>query len=239
MTKKPTALQNAEDHLDAITGNLPAVIEPASEPEPEIPDQTELVIDYKALDADAIKGARAYTQLLNRAGKSWQLWEATIVGLRALRDLAFAKAHTSDISSWHYRQELSALLELKKYGVYGNIDKQTRSSCYKLMDRLPEISAWYATLPTADKLKWTHPDTIVKHAPAHLIEGGKGGNMKTVKAAETAAKRKYKAAVPPEVARLRQLLIKVIQRLIAFDPTAADLLALVDPEDPADSLDDI
>jgi hypothetical protein len=70
-----------------------------------------------------------------------------------------------------YRQELGALLQLRKHAIYDRIDKQTRSSCYKLMDSIDEICDWYITLPASDQLRWKHPDSIVKHAPKHLRWG--------------------------------------------------------------------
>ena len=47
-----------------------------------------------------------------------------------------------------------------------------------------------------------HPQAICKHAPRHLIEGGKGGNIVKVKPGVG----KKKPAVNPEVERLRALL---------------------------------
>jgi hypothetical protein len=194
-------------------------------------DQTEAVIDKAALDRDAIAGANAYKKLLQHAGDDWAHWVLVIIGLRALRDLAFAKAHTSNIMSHAYRQEMSALLMLKKYSVYDALDKPTRSCCYKLMDSIDEINVWYATTPGNEKLKWKHPQSIMKHAPRHLVEGGKGGNKPK--------RERKKPAVSPEVARLRALLIQVIKELIEFKPEARKYLDLLDPADPQDDLDDI
>jgi hypothetical protein len=124
------------------------------------------VLDMTAINADIAAGARAYGELLNNVKEDWGRWTIIICGLRALRDLALAKAHTRDIKSWHYRQELGALLQRRPYSVYDHIDKQTRSTCYKLMDRLEEIGDWYKTLPANDQLRWKHPDSIAKHCPS-------------------------------------------------------------------------
>src|SRR5262249_35889356 len=78
---------------------------------------------------------------------------------------ARSKAHTSSISSGHYKAELGALLQLRKNSVYDQINKQTRSSMYKLMDRIDDIQEWYITLEANDQLRWKHPDSIVKHCP--------------------------------------------------------------------------
>jgi hypothetical protein len=128
-------------------------------------------IDRKVLETEIIAGARAYSQLLDHAGDDWSRWGAVILGLRGLRNLAFAKAGTTEMASYAYRKEFGALLKLKKYSIYDKLDKPTRSCCYKLMDKLDAINVWHASLPTSDKLKWKHPQSIMKHAPAGLVEG--------------------------------------------------------------------
>jgi hypothetical protein len=199
-------------------------------------DHTETTIDKETLEAEIIAGARAYGQLLNHSADDWTRWGAVILGLRGLRDLAFAKAHTTDMASYKYRQEFGYLLKLKKYSIYDQIDKPTRSDCYKLMDSLDEINIWYAGLPAADKLRWKHPQSIRKHAPRHLIAGGMGDNRGKAKADD---KRKEKRP-SPEVERLRQILFIVLKALMKHEPELAQkYLDQIDPEDPNDSLDDI
>jgi hypothetical protein len=169
-------------------------------------DQTEAVIDKAALEEQITAGARAFSKLLNNAAEDWTSWEITIKGLRALRYLAFAKAHTSDIMSNAYRQEISGLLRQREYSIYDQIDRPTRSACYKLMDRLEEVSVWYATLPPADKMRRKHPQSIMKYAPSHLVQGGKGHNKPK--------RGPKKPASSAEVERLGALLLRVIKELI-------------------------
>src|SRR5262249_44986010 len=135
-------------------------------------DDAEQVLDMESIEADAAAAVKAYSALLHHAADDWNSWAITIRGLRALRDLAFSKAHTSDIKSWAYRQEIGALLRLRKYAVLDNIEKQTRSTCYKLMDNLDQINVWYVSLSPADQLRWKHPDSVAKHCPRHLVSGG-------------------------------------------------------------------
>lgn len=90
--------------------------------------------------------------------------------MRALRSLAFAKSHTSDIHSWAYRQALSALLMQRKYSIYDRIGKQARSACYKLMDRIEEISVLVRNpgpeRPDALETPRVHRQEL-PHEPAH------------------------------------------------------------------------
>jgi hypothetical protein len=203
-------------------------------------DASETVLDVKAIEADIATGAKAYQKLLNHVADDWNSWSAVILGLRGLRDLAFAKSGTSDIRSWHYRQALAGLMQLKKYAIYDQIGKQTRSSRYKLMDRLDEIDVWYASLSADEKMRWKHPDAIVKHAPKHLVAGAMKGDNKPPAAP---AKDKKKPAVSAESERLRALLIEVIKRLAKYEPEAMALLDQVMPADEArafnDDLEDI
>jgi hypothetical protein len=103
------------------------------------PTDDEDLLDMTAINADIAAGARAYGELLNNVREDWGRWTIIICGLRALRDLARAKAHTRDIKSWHYRQELAALLQRRPYSVYDHIDKQTRSldQCHRCCESRP------------------------------------------------------------------------------------------------------
>ena len=192
------------------------------------------VLDRVAIDRDIAAGAKAFQELLRNASLDWTHWSATILGLRGLRSLAFEKAGTSKMTSQAYRNAMSSLLMLRKYSIYDQIDKQTRSDCYKLMDRLDEIDQWYAAqVSTADKLRWRHPTTIAKHCPKHLLSGGMRGHNKPP------SKGQKKPAVSAETERLKALLIKVIKRLMKYEPDASDLLDQIHATDPDDRVDDV
>lgn len=194
-------------------------------------DHADALLDRASIEADIAAGARAYSQLMSSAADDWTRWATTIVGFRALHSVAFDRAGTSDIKSYAYRQAMSSLLQSRKYSVYDQIDKPTRSMMYKLMDRIDEINIWHAGLPLGDQLRWKHPQSIMKHAPRHLVAGGAGGNLPKP--------GKKKAMFSPEVERLKALLIQVIRRLIKYEPDAAELLEHLTPSDPDDSLDGI
>jgi hypothetical protein len=196
-------------------------------------DAPEAVIDMETAEAEIAAGARTLTELIQHSGDDWDRWRITINGLRWLRDIARARAHTFNIRSQAYRDEMSKLLRLRKYSKYDLLPNTTRSACYKLMDSLDEISTWYAGLESSDKMKWKHPETIIKHCPAHYLDGGRGHNK------PKAAKGKKKPAGWAEIERLKALLIQVIKRLIKYEPDAAELLDQVTPSDPDDGLGDL
>jgi hypothetical protein len=210
-------------------------MDPRATTEP-VDSNAEETLDVDAINADIAAGAKALTFLLNHASDDFSKWVHAIRGLSGLRDLAFAKAQTRDIKSWHYRQQLGAFLQMRKHAVYDRIDKQTRSSCYKLMDRIDDIRDWYIALPASDQLRWKHPDSVAKHCPRHLLSGGGGHNKPKKK------QNPKKPLVSAETERLKKLLIQVIRRLMKYEPEAAELLDEVMPADNApldDSLDDI
>jgi hypothetical protein len=189
------------------------------------------VLDMESINRDIADGAKAFHKLLCHATDDWNSWAIAIRGLRALRNFVFAQSHSSDIRSWAYRQAIGHLLQQRKYSIYDRIDKPTRSTCYKLMDSIEEITQWYMTLPASDQMRWKHPDAIAKHCPRHLVAGGKGSNKPP---------GKKKPAFSAEVERLKALLIKVIKRLAKYEPEAVELLDQVQPADePNDEIGDL
>jgi hypothetical protein len=192
-------------------------------------------LDMASVDADIAAGAKALRGLLRHVNDDWKRWAIITKGFRAMRNLAFAKAHTSDINSDAYKKMIGGMLKQKKYSMYDRIAgkkaKQVRSSLYKIMDRIEEIDIWYDTSVTVDeKERWKHPESIAKHAPKHLL----------AEARHNKAKRKDKQKpVSAEARRLRKLLLQAIERLMEHKIDARDLLAQVDPADPDDEISDL
>ena len=190
-------------------------------------------LDRVAIDRDIAAGAKAFGELLHRASVDWTHWSATILGLRGLRTLAFDRAGTTNMQSQAYRDAIGGLLTLRKHSIYNQLDKPTRSDCYRLMDRLEEVDVWYAGLDRTDKLKWKHPTTIAKHCPKEYLSGGMRRHNKPTKAG------KKKPFVSFETERLKQLLMQAIEIIMEFKPEAAKkLLAQIYPADPNDPIPD-
>lgn len=190
-------------------------------------------LDHVAIERDIVAGAKAFGQLLKHSSRSWTFWSATILGLRGLRTLAYAQAGTSSMTSQAYRDAMRSLLNQRKYSIYAQMDNPTRSDCYKLMDHLEEIDAWYNNLPTADRLRWQHPETILKHCPEEFVKGSR-------RSAQSKKKNPRKPLVSVETERLKRLLIQVIKRLMRYEPEAIELLDQIQPPDvPDDSTDDL
>lgn len=200
-------------------------------------DTTESPYDVQELDRQAIRGNKAYGELHKHAGDDWTRWEATIIGLAALRDMTFAKLGHRNMRSQAYRDEISALMSKPKYASYSLMRRQERSACYKLMDRIHDISAWYATLPSSDKLAWTHPETMVKHVPDQFLATDPRDNLPP----RPKPKNPKKPVVSAESERLRALLIQVIKLLMKYEPATAEELMdqVMPPGDPDDGLENI
>jgi hypothetical protein len=163
------------------------------------------VIDRSVCERDAKVGALALQNLRKAARDDFTSWAAAIRGLRGLRELAFAKTGARDIKSWHYRQELGALLSQGRWAVYSDIDAPTRSSCYKLMDRIDDIAVWYAGLSSNDQLRWKHPDTIAKHCPPEYLSSGIGHNQPKPNQPKPTGKKKRPETANEE--RLRNIIL--------------------------------
>ena len=201
----------------------------------EVIYEAESAFDRAAAEADALKGVRAYSHLLNHSGEDWVVWADVVRGLRGLRDIAFADAHTSDIHSYAYRQQMGFLLKQPRFAMLSEVKKTNRSAAYRMMDHLDEISAWYQALPGADKLDWKTPQTIALHCPPHFLSGGKGHNQPK----KTGKKKRGASA---EEDRLRQLLVLIINEFVLTSnpQRATELLKVIYPEgDPDDSLEDL
>jgi hypothetical protein len=189
-------------------------------------------LDRTALERDIAAGAKAFGELLRNASVDWTHWSATILGLRGLRALAFARAGTTGMQSQAFRNAMSFLLSQQKYSIYNQIDKQTRSDCYRLMNRIEDVDNWYAALPATEKLKWKHPNTIANHCPKDFLEGMRRHNQPKT--------GKKKPAADAETERVRALLVQAIEIIMEFKPEAAKrLLAQIYPGDPDDSVDDL
>ena len=156
--------------------------------------------------------------------------------MRGLRSLAYAKAGTTSMQAQAFRDAMSGLLTLRKYSVYDRMAKQTRSDCYRIMDRLEDVHRWYRTeLDIDEKMRWKHPGTIAKHCPPEYLSSMRSHNKPPPK---PAAKRK-----PPlvnfETERLKALLMILIKELLRLDPqnkVALDLLDQIHPSDPSDEI---
>jgi hypothetical protein len=197
--------------------------------EPDLEEQ----IDAETAAADISAGARALKELFYHMHDDWNRWSIVVKGWRALRDLAYAEAQTNDMASQAYRDAIGRMLKLKKYAIYDQIDKQTRSNMYKLCDRVEDIDIWYASLKPEEKLRWKHPQSIVKHCPNELLSTPrKGPSAKKKKAAGKKKKGN------PEADRLRALLIEIITEFVmpANPERAKELLTMLYQEDPNDSL---
>jgi hypothetical protein len=190
----------------------------------------EEVLDLAVIDADIREGAKAMAWLEKNTKASWSHWSTFIKGFRSFRNLVFAQTQTHDIKAHAYRQKIGELMELKKYAAYA-IDKQDRSDCYALMDRIEDIDRWYFALPSHEQRRWSHPNSVRKHAPKHLLSAGRGHN-------KPPKIKKPKPVVSAEIERLKAMLLQVIKRLAKYEPEAIDLLDQVQPpSDPSDSLE--
>jgi hypothetical protein len=187
-------------------------------------------IDEKTAKADIAAGARALKHLIRTAGHNWTSgWSIAVRGWRGLREVAFKRAGTRDPKAQAYRSAIGDLLAQPQNLEYRNIPKETRAAMTRLVGHIDAIDAWYATLSVWDRERWTNPQTIVKHAPPHLLVG-QGHNQP--KRPRAPPRRKGN----PEAESLRAVLVKVIRRLAKYEPDALELLDDLYAGDPDDGV---
>ena len=186
-------------------------------------------IDEAAARQDITAGARALKELKRTAGHNWIGWSSAVRGWRGLRELAFKRSRTCDVKSQAFRDAMTHQLSLVANFEYRDIPSETRAAMTRLIGHIDEIDAWHATLSVWERERWTNPQTIVKHAPKHLLVGQSHNQPKRP------AKGKKKKG-NPEAESLRAVLIRIITKYVMpADPEEAkrllDGLYQTDPDD--------
>jgi hypothetical protein len=193
-------------------------------------------LDKKALEREAVAGAKAYNALAKHAGEDWRKWHDTICGLRALVLIAQHDAGTSDMKAQAYRDAMQRLLGLQKYAAYSELPKPTSSNCYQLMWTIEDVSRWYDAQDASFKLRVKHPSSVLKHVPRNLLTVP-GHNSKP---AGKNGKRKNPKPVDPEIERLRKAIVELVKAIEPLSPELAKkaLDQVYPPDDDGGDLDD-
>ena len=193
-------------------------------------------IDEKQAMADIARGAKALRDVQKTAGKNWmEYWSPAVRGWRGLREMAFKRSGTRDLSSQAYRDQMNHLLSTVDGNEYRSIAKETRAAMTRLVDHIDAIDVWLAGQPWEKRDRWQNPQTIVKHVPKHLLSRH-GRNLPP---------RKPKAKVKSSSGEenwLRQILIEFIQAFLSDALTkekATEMLGRLYQGDPDDSIDDL
>lgn len=194
--------------------------------------------DRTTIDEEIANGARALRDLNKHASQDWHSWSIVIRGLRALRTLALHESGAESVNSGEYRKAFTRLVGMRKYEMYDHdpIDKQARTACYKLMNRIEDVDDWYNGRPIGERLRWKHPETICKHCPPEFLEAGMVDKKKP------AAKAKKKAkGLNAEARRYLDILLRILPVLAKHEPELVQQIyaELPTPEDPSDDLDEV
>jgi hypothetical protein len=107
---------------------------------------------------DAVhRGQQAWVRLKNDdAFSDWvDVGRAHIIG----RQEAMRLAHVNEPTGHRYKESFGTWL--KKFG-FADLDKSDRSRLFVVMDNLPAIEAWRATLTTTERTKLNHPSTVLR-----------------------------------------------------------------------------
>lgn len=91
------------------------------------------------------------------SGMVWLKWIAVGRGLQECQRLALERTHSNDMTSYAARMAMTGILE--KEGL-DKIDKGDRSILLKVMQALPDITAWQNTLTTTERVRYNHPRAV-------------------------------------------------------------------------------
>lgn len=90
----------------------------------------------------------------------WQTWVTIGYGLRVCRARALDSSHSNDMSTRRAKDAIAGELHRT---TLDRLDKAVRSDLLVLMDMLPAVEAWRATLSSSQREGWSHPRTVLRH----------------------------------------------------------------------------
>jgi hypothetical protein len=104
-----------------------------------------------------LKTGRASLEMLNK-GQNWICWIDVGKALVLLRQEAMAEAGTNRPEGSAYNRLFGAKVRDERL----DFDKSDRARLFQVMDNLPAIEAWRATLADNERRRFNHPSTVVR-----------------------------------------------------------------------------
>ena len=81
------------------------------------------------------------------------------------RAVAILRTHADDLIEKGSASRTTFPRLIKKHGLGQLLDKANTSQLLAIMDRLPEVQAWHATLTPKKQIAWASPDSIMRKCP--------------------------------------------------------------------------
>lgn len=134
---------------------------------------------------------RALDELDKQTHKAWTYWKQVGAGFIELRTIAMREAETNKPYGKAYTSAFARLLEHFHFADRIK-DPGDRQKLVAVIDNLPAVEAWLATLPAEDRRRWTHPTTIYRHwqkslTPPRAYEGKAPADKRVVEETLTEA----------------------------------------------------
>jgi hypothetical protein len=99
-------------------------------------------------------------------GRGWPWAAAVGRGLQECQRLALATTHSNNMMSYVARMAMADILKRERLD---RINKGDRSILLKVMENLPAVTAWQATLSTSQRIKYNHPQAVWKRYQAATV----------------------------------------------------------------------
>jgi hypothetical protein len=109
------------------------------------------------------QGAQAWKRL--KGDSSWNDWLKVGLALQIGREWAMHQAGVSAPQGKGYNLAFGEWLVTHKFN---DMDKSERARLFEVMDNLGPIEAWRATLPLNQRLKFNHPNTVLRRWKAAI-----------------------------------------------------------------------
>jgi hypothetical protein len=113
------------------------------------------------------QGQESWQRHIHKGDATWNDWMAIGAALLIGRQDAMAAAETEQPIGSRYNFEFGSWLARHHFD---NIDKGDRSRLIEVIDNLPAIEAWRATLTQTARLRLNHPSSILRKWKAAATE---------------------------------------------------------------------
>lgn len=112
------------------------------------------------IDERIASGIQAFKKIKRSNALNFAMWVAVAEGLEAGKQKLLQRLQLNRLDTYIGRNAFSSWL---KESGYQAVPAAERTYLAKIIENLPEIQAWQASLSDAQRLRWNHPRMIWSH----------------------------------------------------------------------------
>jgi len=175
--------------------------------------------DLPTLSSEETTYVEAAREALVTIRRTFEFWIVIARGLKTLKDKAERLGGRFTFDRLREREGLGGRNKQGK-----EILNKTRvSRLLKILERLPEVETWRATLSETERFNWASPEAVVAHCP--IFTNDDSDNEPATPAAKTAAPKKTRQDLERELAAASEKLKRSDGSLFDLQQTPAKQIA--------------